>query len=56
MAEKNVRPASFECLQLLKRGQHRVAIVHVTRQAALAEGLTEVASICGEHYLTAIEP
>jgi hypothetical protein len=54
--KKDVRPAPFQSLQPLKRGQHRLPVVHVARQAALAKGLTKVASICGEHHLTAIEP
>src|SRR4029077_16693359 len=38
------------------RGQHRLTVVHVARQAALAEGLTEVAGVRGEHDLSVIEP
>jgi hypothetical protein len=33
-----------------------LAIVHVARQAALAECLTKVAGVRGEHDLTVIEP
>jgi len=56
MSEKDPRPAPFQPLQSVKGGQHRLAVVHVARQAALAEGLTEVAGVGGEHDLTAIEP
>jgi hypothetical protein len=37
MAEKDVRPASFQRFQPVKRGQHRLAVVHVARQAAVAD-------------------
>jgi hypothetical protein len=43
-------------LQPIKRGQHRLAVVHVARQAALAEGLTEVTGVRGEHDLAGVEP
>jgi hypothetical protein len=33
----------------------RITVVHVARQAALAEGLTEVAGVGGKHDFTAIE-
>ena len=56
MAEKDASPALFQRLQPVKRGQHRLAIVHVLRQASFAKGLTEVAGIGGEHDLTVIEP
>src|SRR5438067_956701 len=56
MAEKDVRPAPFQRLQPVKGGQHRLAVVHVARESALAEGLTEIASVRCEHDLTAIEP
>jgi hypothetical protein len=56
MAEKDVRPAPFQRFQPVKGGQHRLAVVQVARQAAFAEGLTEVARVRGEHDLTAIEP
>jgi hypothetical protein len=54
--EKDPSPAPFQRRQPVKRGQHRLAVVHVTRQAALAEGLTKVAGVRGEHDLTVIEP
>src|SRR6202047_2594462 len=54
--EKDPSAAPFQSLQPVKRGQHRLAVVHVARQASLAEGLTEVAGVRGEHDLTAIEP
>jgi hypothetical protein len=54
MSEKDPRPAPFQPFQSVKGGQHRLAVVHVARQAALAEGLTEVAGVGGEHDLTAI--
>ena len=53
---KRCEPRPVQRLQSIKRGQHRLAVVHVARQAALAEGLTEVAGIRGEHDLTAIKP
>src|ERR1700738_3140382 len=56
VAEKDASPAPFQRLQPVKRGQHRLAVVHVARQAALAKGLTEVAGVRGEHDLTAIKP
>ena len=56
VAEKDASPAPFQRLQSVKRGQHRLAIVHVARQASLAEGLTEVAGVRGKDDLTAIEP
>ena len=56
VAEKDASPAPFQRLQAIKRGQHRLAVVHVAWQAALAEGLTEVAGVRGEHDLTAIKP
>ena len=56
VAEKDPSPAPFQRLQPVKRGQHRLAVVHVARQAAFAEGLTEVAGVRGEHDLTVIEP
>src|SRR5271155_2347404 len=34
VAEKEASPAPFQRLQSVKRGQHRLALVHVTRQKA----------------------
>src|ERR1700746_2906725 len=56
VAEKDASPAPFQRLQPVKRVQHRLAVVHVARQATLAEGLTEVAGVRSEHDLHAIEP
>jgi hypothetical protein len=53
---KRCGPAPFQRLQPVKRGQHRLAVVHVARQASFAKGLTEVAGVRGEHDLTAIKP
>ena len=55
VAEKDPSPAPFQRRQPVKRGQHRLAVVLVARQAALAEGPTKVAGISGEHDLAAIE-
>jgi hypothetical protein len=55
VAEKDARPAPLQRLQSVKRGEHRLAVIHVTRQAAFAKGLTEVAGIRSQHDLTAIE-
>ena len=38
------------------RGRSCLAVVQVARQAALAEGLTKVAGVRGEHDFTVIEP
>jgi hypothetical protein len=49
VAEEDARPAAFQRLQPVKRGHHRLLIVHVARQAALAQGLAEVAGVRREH-------
>jgi len=56
VAEKDAGPALFQRLQPIRRSQHRLAIIHSAWQAALAEGLTEIAGIGGEYDLSAIQP
>ncbi len=55
MAEKDVRPTPFQRCQPVQRGQHRLAVIHVARQAALAESLTKVAGVGGEYDLTGLK-
>ena len=47
--EEDARPAAFQRLQPVKRGHHRLLIVHVARQAALAQGLAKVTGVRREH-------
>jgi len=56
MTEKDASPVPLQRLQPVKRGQHRLAVVRVAWQAALAECLTEVAGVGGEHDFPPIEP
>jgi len=45
VAEEDASAAPFQRLQPVKRGQHRITVVRVARQAALAEGLSPGGSV-----------
>ena len=45
VAEEDTSAAPFQRLQPVKRGQHRITVVRVARQAALAEGLSPGGSV-----------
>ena len=55
VAEEDARPTAFQRLQPVKRGEHRLAVVHIARQAAVAQGLAEIAGVRREHDLAAVE-
>ena len=56
VAEEDARPAPFQRLQPVERSQHRLAVMNVARQAALAQSPAEIAGVCREHDLAAVEP
>ena len=52
VTEEDARPAPFQQLQPVKRGQHRLAVVHVARQAALELTVTASSNM---NYLPSAE-
>src|SRR5207248_11492620 len=56
VTEEDACAGFFQRLQPVERGQHRLSIVHIARKATLAQRLAEIAGVCREHDLPAVEP
>ena len=56
VSEEDPRAASFKRLQPVERREHRIAVVHIARQAALAQGSAEITGVSREHDLAAVHP
>ena len=55
VAKEDARATPFQRLEPIERRKHRLAVMHVSRQAPLAQCLAEIARISREHDITALE-
>lgn len=56
VAEEDARSSPLQGFEPIERCEHGLAVMHISRQSALTQCLTEVAGIGREHDIAAIEP